>query len=46
MMQESQRAMATLMHGLIEAGSDQHQDHLLARTDELNADFGVLTCSS
>ncbi|MEC7816650.1 MAG: DUF6279 family lipoprotein [Pseudomonadota bacterium] len=45
MMQESQQAMATLMHDLINAGSDQHQDHLLARTDELNADFGVLTCS-
>lgn len=45
MMQESQQAMATLMHGLIEAGSDQHQSHLLARTDELNADFGVLACA-
>lgn len=45
MMQESQQAMATLMHDLINAGSDQHRDHLLARTDELNADFGVLTCS-
>lgn len=45
MMQESQQAMATLMHDLINAGSDQHQDHLLARTDELNDDFGVLTCS-
>lgn len=45
MMTESQQAMANLMHELIQAGDQQHREHLQARASELNQDFTALTCS-
>ncbi len=45
MMKESQQALISLMHDLIQAGDQQHQEHLQARADKLNRDFIALTCS-
>ncbi|MFB2704119.1 DUF6279 family lipoprotein [Marinobacter shengliensis] len=45
MMTESQQAMANLMHELIQAGDQQHREHLQARASKLNQDFTALTCS-
>lgn len=45
MMEESQQALTSLMHDLIQAGNQRHQDHLQARADKLNQDFVALTCS-
>ncbi len=45
MMEESQQALTSLMHDLIQAGDQQHQEHLQARADKLNRDFIALTCS-
>lgn len=45
MMTESQQAMANLMHSLIQAGDQQHREHLQARANKLNQDFTALTCS-
>jgi hypothetical protein len=45
MLDESQQAMAELMHNLLQAGSSRHQEHLLAKAGELNGDFTTLTCS-
>ncbi|MBE0485160.1 DUF6279 family lipoprotein [Marinobacter sp.] len=45
MMAESQQTMANLMHSLIQAGNQQHQEHLQARARKLNQDFTALTCS-
>ena len=45
MMKESQNAMADLMHDLLQAGDQQHTQHLQAKASDLNGDFTVLTCS-
>ena|SRR5690606_6300653 len=45
MMEESQQAMATLMHDLLQAGEDQHVSHLQSKASDLNGDFATLTCS-
>ncbi|KXO09592.1 MULTISPECIES: DUF6279 family lipoprotein [Marinobacter] len=45
MMRESRLAMANLMRALIQAGDQQHREHLQARASKLNRDFTALTCS-
>ncbi|KPQ27836.1 MAG: NusB family [Marinobacter excellens HL-55] len=45
MIEESQQALTSLMHDLIQAGDQRHQEHLQARADKLNRDFVALTCS-
>lgn len=45
MMEESQQAMTSLMHDLIQAGDRRHREQLQARANKLNRDFTALTCA-
>ncbi|GGC80645.1 DUF6279 family lipoprotein [Marinobacter halophilus] len=45
MMEESQQALSSLMHDLLQAGDSKHQEQLQARANKLNRDFIALTCS-
>lgn len=45
MMADSQQALTSLMHDLIQAGDNTHREQLQAEANKLNRDFTALTCS-